>query len=176
MAAEKKKPFILFRPCFVLFCLYIAAYCFLRHTGEIDVQAVSLPSPRGGQVFRVLGASPVLPLWRQQLWRALFSCPMVVEEEGRKAQKTLGLWYDEAQEVTATAKSFIDNNQQNRQTAQQRQQDLEFLMKPSQEQARLQGPEYSRNPQQQPPAQNLRPGERQVWPPSGNQGSQGKQR
>ncbi len=100
MAAEQhRKPFFLFRPKFVLFCLYVAAYAWLRSAGDIDLQSISLPSPRGTEVFRMIGASPELPHWRQQLYRAVFSLPMVVEEEGRKHEGTLRELYRQARGI-----------------------------------------------------------------------------
>jgi hypothetical protein len=75
------KPFFLFRPGFVLFLLYCGAYWWLRTNGEIVVQSVFLP---GSQVYRAVSPHPEIPFYRQQLWRALFSLPMVAEEEGRK--------------------------------------------------------------------------------------------
>ncbi|MDR1745600.1 MAG: hypothetical protein LBS30_07605 [Planctomycetota bacterium] len=96
MAAEYRKPFILFRPGFILLCLYVAAYAWLRSAGQIDMQAISLPSLRGTDIFRMIGPNPDMPHWRQQLWRALFSLPMVVEEEARKHEQTARKVYDEA--------------------------------------------------------------------------------
>lgn len=82
MASDRNhKPFFLFRPGFVLLLLYVAAYWCLRNYGEIVVQSVFLP---GSHVYRVVSPHPEIPQYRQQLWRALFSLPMVAEEEGRK--------------------------------------------------------------------------------------------
>ncbi len=96
MAAEHRKPFFLFRPGFVLFCLYVAAYAWLRSAGDIDMQSITLPSPRGSDVFRMVGPNPDLAHWRQQFYRAFFSLPMVVEEEGRKHEGTLRNLYRQA--------------------------------------------------------------------------------
>jgi hypothetical protein len=98
MASDKQqqKPFFLFRPAFVMLCLYIAAYAWLRSSNEIAVQSVALPSPRGTEVFRMIGASPETPHWRQQFMRAAFSLPMVVEEEARKHEGTVRRLYSEA--------------------------------------------------------------------------------
>lgn len=93
MAAEHRKPFFLFRPGFVLLCLYVAAYAWLRADGDIDMQSVTLPSPGGTETFRLVGPNPELPHWRQQLYRAVFSLPMVVEEEGRKHEDALRTLY-----------------------------------------------------------------------------------
>lgn len=73
------------RSKFFLFLVYVAAYVFLRYNGDIVIQQIALPAPGGGvEVFRMVGAHPDLPHWRQQTWRALFSLAMVGEEEGRK--------------------------------------------------------------------------------------------
>ncbi len=82
--AEPRKPFFMFRPKFLLLCLYVIAYILLRSSEDIVVHSIALPSPRGPEIFRMVGPHPDLPHWRQQLWRACFSPAMVVEEEGRK--------------------------------------------------------------------------------------------
>lgn len=84
MANEKRRlPFFL-RPLFLLFVLYVIVYVGLRHREEMVVQAISLPSMRGG-AYNAVTPNPRLPFWRQQIWRACFSFLMVIEEEGRKA-------------------------------------------------------------------------------------------
>ena len=74
---------LLFNPKFLMFCLYVTAYIALRLYGEIVLQQVRAPLANGGiGEFRMVSASPALPHWRQQVWRAVFSAAMVVEEEG----------------------------------------------------------------------------------------------
>ncbi len=107
MAAEHKA-FFLFRPRFLLFCLYVAAYVLLRVHGEIVFQQISVPSGNGGvQVFRMASAAPDIPYWRQQVWRALFSAAMVVEEEGQPAITWVRRLVGVAQERTGEG-SLID--------------------------------------------------------------------
>ena len=122
MASEQRKPFFLFRPRFVLFCLYVALYAWLRHEGEIAMQAISLPSPRGVEVYRTIGANPSLPYWRQQLWRAFFSFLMVGEEEGRKLKVIADDLYHEAQGTVNTVQDYLPGRQQQSQAPQFQQQ------------------------------------------------------
>lgn len=84
MSDERRRKSWLRSKIFWLF-LYVIAYLLLRAKGEVAVQQIALPAPGGGvEVFRMVGAHPDLPHWRQQLWRALFSFAMVGEEEGKK--------------------------------------------------------------------------------------------
>ncbi len=108
MAGEHSKIFFLFRPKFLLFCLYVAAYILLRTHGEIVFQQVSIPGGNGGvQVFRMASASPDIPYWRQQVWRAVFSAAMVVEEEGQPLIIRVRRLVDTAQERSGEG-SLID--------------------------------------------------------------------
>ncbi|MCD8352516.1 MAG: hypothetical protein LUC93_18075 [Planctomycetaceae bacterium] len=107
MAADRK-PFFLFRPRFLLLCLYVAAYWILRNYGEVAIQSVFLPSPAGTQVYRIVGPNPDLPHYRQQLWRALFSLPMVAEEEGRKLTDRGREIYDNAEGTVREGQRMID--------------------------------------------------------------------
>lgn len=81
MANEKKPPFII-RPRFLLFVLYLIVYVGLRYRDEMIVQTVG--SQEGG-TYQMVMPNMQHPRWRRQLWRAVFSLPMVVEEEGRRA-------------------------------------------------------------------------------------------
>ncbi len=84
MAEQHRKGFFLFRPKFLLLCLYVLAYILLRMKDEIVYQEISVPARNGGaQVFRMASAAPAIPFWRQQVWRAIFSAAMVAEEEGQ---------------------------------------------------------------------------------------------
>ncbi len=104
MAAEHHKPFFLFRPGFILLCLYVAAYAWLRSAEQIVMQSVALPSVRGTDVFRMIGPNPDMPHWRQQTWRAVFSLPMVVEEESRRHENTARKLYEEALGVASRSR------------------------------------------------------------------------
>ncbi len=158
MADSRKKPFFLFRPKFLLLCLYIAAYCLLRMHGEIVYQQISVPGGNGGvQVYRMASANPGLPYWRQQVWRAVFSAAMVVEEEGQPVIIRIRRLVGAAQERSGEG-SLIDRaveagrsllpNQAPRQ------------QQPAQQQYQAQ-PQYA--PQQQP--EGLREGERMIYDP-----------
>jgi hypothetical protein len=88
------KPFLLFRPGFVLLLLYCGAYWCLRNAEEIVVQSVFMP---GSRAYRVVSPHPEIPFYRQQLWRALFSLPMVAEEEGRRVTERGRSMYESAE-------------------------------------------------------------------------------
>lgn len=109
MAMEQSKPFFLFRPRFVLLCLYVAAYICLRNYEEIAVQSVFLPTGNGAAVYRVVSPHPDLPYYRQQLWRAFFSLPMVVEEEGRKLSKQGRELYKGAEGTVREGRRIIED-------------------------------------------------------------------
>lgn len=72
------------RPGFLLFCLYVMCYLTVRAYGEISYQPVQLQSRNGPVPGYVVQASYSVPRWRRQLYRAIFSPLMVVEEEGRR--------------------------------------------------------------------------------------------
>lgn len=82
--------------------VYAGAYLCLRYYNEIGVQNITLS--RTSQ-FRVVSANPQLPYWRRQVWRALFSLPMVVEEEGLRAK-------DRAQGVVRDAQGVVRDAQE----------------------------------------------------------------
>ncbi len=116
MASEHHhKPFFLFRPGFVLFLLYCGAYWYLRTHGEIAVQSVFLP---GAQVYRAVSPHPEIPFYRQQAWRALFSLPMVAEEEGRKLTERGRTMYENAEGTVRDgiegARQYLPQNEQQR--------------------------------------------------------------
>lgn len=178
MAAEQRhKPFFLFRPGFVVFCLYIAAYAWLRSVGDIDLQSITLPSGRGMEVFRMVGPSPELAHWRQQTYRAIFSLPMVVEEEGRKHEGTVRRLYHEARGtanvVREAAGHVRDNAPIGQQYSQQQypgqpqyQQQYPAQQYPQQQQRPQYQPQYQQ--QQYQPAQypGVNEGERVIYVPS----------
>lgn len=181
MASEKQqKPFFLFRPAFVMLCLYVAAYAWLRSSNEIALQTVALPSPRGTEVFRMIGASPETPHWRQQFMRAAFSLPMVVEEEVRKHEGTVRRLYAEARgtasqggQMVRDAAGYVHDNippgQQQHYAGQapQYQQQRYPQQQYSQQQYPQQRQHYPQQRQQQPQGYlPLNEGERVVYMPT----------
>lgn len=144
MAAEHRKPFFLFRPGFVMFCLYIAAYCWMRSVGDIALQSVPVTSPRGVEMFRMIGPSIELAHWRQQVYRALFSLPMVVEEEGRKHEGTVRRLYHEARGTAGVVGEAVGHVRDNAPIGQQQYPQQQY-----------QPPQYQQQqyPQQQYPQQ-----------------------
>lgn len=79
--AEGRKPFLFFRPRFILFCLYVVGYVALRHYGEIIQQAVDKRVDGVVTKEYIVASALTVPRWRRQLYRASFSPLMVVEEE-----------------------------------------------------------------------------------------------
>ena len=77
MAERRKLPLIL-RPWFILFFAYFAVYGLLRMYGIIEVRSPGTPG--GGAV---VAPAQKLERWRRQLLRAVYSLPMVLEEEVR---------------------------------------------------------------------------------------------
>ncbi|MDR1612055.1 MAG: hypothetical protein LBT97_04640 [Planctomycetota bacterium] len=73
----------LFRPGFLLLCLYAMVYVMLRTNGEIVSRNPS--AYQGGTAYTeyVVCPDPALPRYRRQFYRAVFSPFMVAEEEGR---------------------------------------------------------------------------------------------
>jgi hypothetical protein len=154
MAADiKKKGFFMFRPKFLLFCLYVAAYVMLRMHGEVVFQQISVPGGNGGvDVFRMASANPGIPYWRQQLWRGVFSAAMVVEEEGQPVLAPLLGLINKAQERTGEG-SLIDRAVEGGRS-----------LLPNQARA----PRQSSNRQPQAyaqPIEGLREGERMIYDP-----------
>lgn len=100
----------LFKPAFLLFCLYVMGYLTIRSYGEIAYQQLAnnpsqsppqyqqSPSGRGGgggggrggdnTRDAMITTNPTIPRWRRQLYRAIFSPLMVAEEEGRRFAST----------------------------------------------------------------------------------------
>lgn len=82
--SDKKKPPLLLRPRFVLFWLYVFLYALLRMAGIIEAREYQ------GSDSWFLKPAAVAPnpdklRWQRQTLRALFSLPMVLEEEARLA-------------------------------------------------------------------------------------------
>lgn len=87
--ANESRGNLFMRPRFLLFCLFVMAYITVRSGGELVYQPAR--NPDGGTHY-IIGANIGIPRWRRQLYRALFSPFMVVEEEGRRlASDGLGL-------------------------------------------------------------------------------------
>lgn len=172
MASDKQqKPFFLFRPAFVMLCLYVAAYAWLRSSNEIAMH--SAPAPRGMEASRRIMASPATPRWRQQFMRAVFSLPMVVEEEARKHEGTVRTLYAEARgtatqggQMVRDAAGFVHDNipPDQRQYPQQYYQQQQY---PQQQYPQQQ--QYQQAPRQQYQSQGYLPlneGERVVYMPT----------
>ncbi len=83
MADEARGGWFLFRPRFLLFCLYVMCYVSLRGSGEIVHQAADVRGAGFGREH-IVGADRSLPRWRRQTYRIFFSPLMVAEEEGRR--------------------------------------------------------------------------------------------
>ncbi len=108
-----RKGFFLFRPKFLLLCLYVLAYILLRMKEEVVFQQISVPGRNGGvDVFFMARANPGIPFWRQQAWRAVFSAAMVVEEEGQpvisRVEGLLGRTRNESGQGNGGGASLID--------------------------------------------------------------------
>ena len=84
MADETRREWFVFRPRFLMFCLYVMGYVALRGSGEIAYQAAEVRGPAGSGREHIVGADYSLPRWRRQTYRTLFSPLMVAEEEGRR--------------------------------------------------------------------------------------------
>ena len=190
MAADHKKGFFLFRPKFLLFCLYVAAYVMLRMHGEIVYQQVAVPGQNGGvQVFRMVSADPHIPYWRQQAWRGVFSLAMVVEEEGQPVIIQVRRLINRAQQDRNGNGSLVDRaveagrNLLPNQAPQQQQQRSQSAA-PQQYQYQAEPQYYAPAPQQQQqqqyrqqraapagygqaqqPVEGLREGERMIFDP-----------
>lgn len=147
-----RRGFFLFRPKFLLFCLYVAAYVMLRMHDEIILRQIAVPGRTvRGDVFEMAMPHPGLPRWRQQLWRALFSAAMVVEEEGQPVIVRVRAYMGRPQEregeeslvdrAIEAGRSLLPNN-----AAQQQQQQQQYQ-------------------QQQQPMEGLNPGERMIFDP-----------
>ncbi len=90
--ADEKRHSLIFSPRFLLLCLYIMCYVALRGYDEIIYQAVDLSAGREVVKEHIVGSSPLVPRWRRQAYRIVFSPLMVVEEEARRlADKGQGL-------------------------------------------------------------------------------------
>lgn len=72
---------------FFMLCLYVGAYATLRYHGELVEQNFNMPTQFGIHAQQGLGANPNLPYWRQQMYRAVFSLPMVIEEQANRAAR-----------------------------------------------------------------------------------------
>lgn len=193
MAAEHRKPFFLFRPGFVLFCLYIAAYAWLRSAGDIALQSIALPGVRGTEIFRMIGPNPELSHWLQQFYRAVFSLPMVVEEEGRKHEGTIRRLYhqargtaDEGGRMVREATDFVRdhvpqgqqmNPQQMQYQPPQQYPQRQYQQQPQQYQQPQQQQQYpQRQYQQQAQYPQLNEGERLIYMPTPEEQRQAQQR
>lgn len=97
---------------FLMLCLYVAAYATLRYHGEVVVQNVNMPTQFGIQTQQMVSAHPNLPYWRQQLYRAVFSLPMVIEEQGNRAARSAqGAAYGAAQGATGGNNMYAPRQQ-----------------------------------------------------------------
>lgn len=169
MAAEAhKKGFFMFRPKFLLLCLYVAAYIMLRMHNEIVFQQEYVSGRNGGvEVFRMARADPGIPYWRQQLWRALFSAGMVFEEEGQPVITRVKSLLGTAEERTGEG-SLIDRaieagrNLLPNQAPRQQPQPQSYA--PQQQQYQQRPQSYAQQAQAQP-IEGLREGERMVYDP-----------
>ncbi len=148
MAEQHRKGFFLFRPKFLLLCLYVLAYILLRMKDEVVYRQYSVPDRNGGaQIYRAASANPGIPFWRQQTWRAIFSAAMVVEEEGQPVISRVRRWIGQEEDAGA-AGSLIDRA-------------IEAGRNLLPNQAPRQPPPQAR----QQPVEGLREGERMVYDP-----------
>lgn len=83
MADDRRQPMV-YRPRFLLVCLYIMCYITLRGYGEIVSQVTDVRVDNVVSRRVIIGSDPTVPRWRRQVYRALFSPCMVIEEEGRR--------------------------------------------------------------------------------------------
>lgn len=156
MAAEHHKPFILFRPNFILLCLYVGAYAWLRSADQIV--------ERGAGPLWGIAAAPDLPHWRRQAWRALFSLPMVLEEEARRHEDVARDFYEEAvaairpaRRVAAPAPDFSPAPQY---------QEPQFRLQPAARPVQQRQVQQAPQPQQMQSFPPLNEGERVIYMPT----------
>ena len=103
--AEEKKKSALHRPKFLLFLLYVGGFVFLRFYGHIVFQSAEVRGTPGLAREYVVGTNPMLPRWQRQVYRAIFSPLMILEEEGRRvADQGMG---DVVQNLGDSVKNLI---------------------------------------------------------------------
>ena len=143
MAADEGRRHSTNRNRFLMLCVYAGAYLLLRHHGEVVVQNITLPAGRGGYSHLMVSPHPSLPYWRQQLWRGLFSLPMVIEEESNRAAR-------KGQDMARSAQQMVSPN------------DNAYAQPARQQQYQAQ-PQYQQQPQRAASNPGLAPGEKLIY-------------
>ncbi|MCC8190608.1 MAG: hypothetical protein LIP77_08245 [Planctomycetes bacterium] len=89
--ADPKKRRSPARTFVVFLVVYAAGYGGLRASGEIVSQTARVQVESAAAVEYLVGSDPLLPRWRRQAYRTLFSPLMVVEEEVHRSGGVAGL-------------------------------------------------------------------------------------